>query len=302
VFAGTLASHSIDFVTLTIASPGGGTDTARNIENFRFADGTVVQDGNITVDDLFYSLRNPDVWAAGVDPDAHYADFGWKEGRDPNAFFSTIGYLGAYPDVKAAGINPLDHYNQFGWKEGRDPGANFDTSFYLIHSPDVAQANINPLEHYLEFGRFEARLILPAVGFPGQIPSTDFDPQFYLLSNTDVAAAGVNPSDHFFTTGWQEGRDPNGLFDTSFYLSQPRCRRFRHQPVAALWPVRLAGGPRSVGAVQHKRLSRGQSRCRGRRDQPARSLPPLRPIRGPPPLALKIRRLPPYSSSRPSPG
>src|SRR5204863_310300 len=86
VFAGTLASHSIDFVHLTLTGPGDGTDTARNIENFQFADGTVVQDGNITVDDLFYSLRNPDVWAAGVDPDAHYANFGWKEGRDPNAF------------------------------------------------------------------------------------------------------------------------------------------------------------------------------------------------------------------------
>jgi serralysin len=219
VFGGKLADHNIDFRNLTLTSIG-GTDTARNIENFQFADGTVVQDSDITVDDLFYALRNPDVWAAGVDPDSHYATFGWKEGRDPNPFFSTIGYLGANPDVKAAGVNPLDHYNQFGWKEGRDPGGNFDTSFYLIHAPDVAQAGVNALEHYLQYGRFEARLTLAAVAFPGTIPSTDFDPEFYLLSNTDVAAAGVNPSDHFLIFGWKEGRDPNGLFDTSFYLSQ----------------------------------------------------------------------------------
>lgn len=153
-------------------------DTSHPWSGFQFADGTVVQDGNISVDDLFYSLRNRDVWAAGVDPDSHYANFGWKEGRDPNAFFSTIGYLGANPDVKAVGINPLDRYNQFGWKKGRDPGGNFEASFYLIQHPDVAQLNINPLEHYLQFGRFEARLILPAVGFPGQIPSTDFDSGF----------------------------------------------------------------------------------------------------------------------------
>src|SRR5215204_541653 len=219
VFAGTLGSHSIDFVTLTLSSPADGTDIARNIENFRFSDGTVAtDDGNPTVDDLFYALRNQDVWAAGVDPDAHYATFGWREGRDPNAFFSTVGYLAANPDVKAAGVNPLDHYNRFGWREGRDPGGNFDTSFYRIHNPDVARANVNPLEHYLQFGRFEARQIFPAVGF--SIPSTDFDPEFYLLSNTDVAASGMNPSDHFFTFGSKEGRDPNGLFDTSFYLSQ----------------------------------------------------------------------------------
>jgi hypothetical protein len=219
-FAGTLRSHSIDFVTLTLSSPADGIDIVRNIENFRFADGAVsTADGNPTVDDLFYSLRNQDVWNARADPDAHYATFGWREGRDPNAFFSTVGYLAANPDVKAAGINPLDHYNRFGWKEGRDPGGNFDTSFYLIHNPDVARANVNPLEHYLQFGRFEARQILPAVGFPSQIPSTDFDPEFYLLSNPDVAAAGVNPSNHFFTFGSKEGRDPNGQFDTSFYLS-----------------------------------------------------------------------------------
>jgi hypothetical protein len=58
-FAGTLGSHSIDFVTLTLSSPADGIDIARNIENFRFADGAVsTADGNPTVDDLFYSLRN----------------------------------------------------------------------------------------------------------------------------------------------------------------------------------------------------------------------------------------------------
>ena len=73
------------------------------------------------VDDLYYYARNPDVWLAGADADAHYHSTGWKEGRDPNAFFSTKGYLAAYTDVKAAGVNPLDHYDTWGFKGGRDP-------------------------------------------------------------------------------------------------------------------------------------------------------------------------------------
>ena len=62
------------------------------------------------IDDLFHYSTYHDVWLAGADSDAHYAAFGWNEGRDPNAIFSTKGYLDQYTHVKAAGVNPLDHY------------------------------------------------------------------------------------------------------------------------------------------------------------------------------------------------
>ena len=73
--------------------------------------------------------------AAGVDPLAHFNTFGWHEGRNPNAWFDTAGYLAHYADVAAAGVNPLEHYEQFGWKEGRDPSAGFDTLGYLAANP-----------------------------------------------------------------------------------------------------------------------------------------------------------------------
>ncbi len=57
--------------------------------------------------------------AARIDPLGHYATLGWLEGRDPNAFFDTEGYLFAYPDVDAAGINPLEHFLYAGAAEGR---------------------------------------------------------------------------------------------------------------------------------------------------------------------------------------
>ena len=67
-------------------------------------------DGSPLVDDLFYLARNKDVLAAGQDADAHYAAYGAAEGRDPNAYFSTKGYLATYTDVAKAGLNPLSHY------------------------------------------------------------------------------------------------------------------------------------------------------------------------------------------------
>lgn len=128
------------------------------VETFRFSDITVNQaDGNLPIDDLFYLSQYPDVAAAGVDPEVHYAQFGRFEGRDPNLFFDTQGYLNAYADVRAAGVDPLQHYLTFGWKEGRDPSGLFDTNGYLAANPDVAAAGVNPLEHYLTYGVNEGR-------------------------------------------------------------------------------------------------------------------------------------------------
>lgn len=109
------------------------------------------------VDDAFYWDRNPDVRAAGLDPDQHYNQYGWREGRDPNPLFDTSDYLAAYGDVRAAGINPLAHYHQYGWREGRDPSRDFDTDAYRNANGDVAAQGLDPLLHYLQYGRAEGR-------------------------------------------------------------------------------------------------------------------------------------------------
>ena len=65
-------------------------------------------------------------------------------------FFDADFYLEQNPDIAEDGVNPQQHYVEYGWKEGRDPNAVFDTSFYLEQNIDVAEANINPLQHYYE--------------------------------------------------------------------------------------------------------------------------------------------------------
>ncbi|MGC2414655.1 MAG: rhamnan synthesis F family protein [Stellaceae bacterium] len=47
-----------------------------------------------------------------------------------------------------------------------------------------------------------------------------FDPVYYLSQYPDIGSAGVNPLLHYVTSGWDEGRRPNLLFDTEYYLGQ----------------------------------------------------------------------------------
>ena len=165
---------------------------------------------------------------AGIDLLAHFMSRGWRDGLDPSAGFSVEGYLALNPDVAAAGLNPLAHYLQFGAAEGRvirpsaragltaapatpdadsgetarleaeageiagdldaafysvisglgfasardaalhylrtgwrrdlDPNPDFSTSAYLRHYPDVAEAGLPPLLHYVQAGRAEGRI------------------------------------------------------------------------------------------------------------------------------------------------
>ncbi|MFF8802830.1 MULTISPECIES: ExeM/NucH family extracellular endonuclease [unclassified Methylobacterium] len=212
---------------LTIVAGPEGRDTIGGFERILFSDTTIVlNDGNPLVNDLYYLARYKDVLASGMDADDHFAQFGAREGRDPNAFFSTKGYLAANPDVAATGANPLTQYAQTGWKEGRDPGAAFDNEAYLARNPDVKAAGVNPLAHYLEFGQSEGRAIFAAVGRPTDIKG-GFDAEYYLLANADVAAAASTVGgdtfafalQHFNNLGWKEGRDPNAIFDTKGYLA-----------------------------------------------------------------------------------
>ncbi|MGE7416082.1 ExeM/NucH family extracellular endonuclease, partial [Methylobacterium tarhaniae] len=206
-----------------------GQDRVTGFERYQFTDATVVTaDGSPLVDDLFYLANNKDVLAAGQDADAHYAAYGWKEGRDPNALFSTSGYLAANADMRAAGLDPLQHYDQSGWKEGRDPSAAFDNELYLARNPDVKAAGIDPLAHYIAYGQAEGRQIDAAIGRTADLAAhPGFDAEYYLLSNLDVAraatAAGGDPFAyayrHYQTYGWKEGRNPNAVFDTEGYLN-----------------------------------------------------------------------------------
>ena len=171
-------------------------------------------------DKAYYLAQNPDVAAAGVDPFTHFDTVGWKEGRNPDAFFNVNYYLNQNPDVAAAHIDPLTHYETVGWKEGRDPSVMFSTSAYLQANPDVAAAHVDPLMQYLQYGALEGRMAFMATPRAAGPQNPLVDNSYYFSQNADVAAAGLDPFAHYDSIGWKEGRNPDALFDTKYYLLQ----------------------------------------------------------------------------------
>lgn len=64
-----------------------------------------------------------------------------------SVFFDAAWYLAQYPDVAAAGVDPAAHYLEFGAAEGRDPGPDFSTRGYLAAHAAAAQSGENPVLH-----------------------------------------------------------------------------------------------------------------------------------------------------------
>ncbi|MBF0098264.1 MAG: sulfotransferase family 2 domain-containing protein [Magnetococcales bacterium] len=63
--------------------------------------------------------------------------------------FDRAYYLRTYPDVANAGVDPLQHFITFGWREARNPNAYFVTTHYLHQFPFLRTHEINPLLHYM---------------------------------------------------------------------------------------------------------------------------------------------------------
>lgn len=140
--------------------PATGPDAASDHE--------LIRDSGL-FDAAWYRETYPDIAAAGADPLAHFADWGWREGRNPNVYFDVPGYLRQNPEVARDGVNPLVHYIRRGEAENRSPSAHFDLPWYRTRHN--AQAAGTLLAHFLERRR------------TGQVtPLPEFDAAWYLRS------------------------------------------------------------------------------------------------------------------------
>ena len=98
--------------------------------------------------------------------------------------FDRSFYCDRYRDINTELVDPLEHYCIFGWKEGRDPCAWFSTKRYMERNLDVAESEFNPFLHYILIGRQEGRRIWPADHLGAF--EFDVDPAATLVSDTDL--------------------------------------------------------------------------------------------------------------------
>jgi len=220
-------STSVGTVTLTGSYAGDSftvTPGAPGVSSITLATGGVVTSvASPLFDAAYYLASNPDVKAAGVDPRQHYLNFGWKEGRNPDAFFDTNYYRAQNPDVAAAKLDPLLHFELFGWKEQRGPSLVFSSAKYLAANPDVAAARVNPLLHYMGFGRSEGRMTFLTGSLAAADPLVDagfYNKQLGATLIPAGAAAAQQAAASYDANGWQAGLNPNALFDTKYYRAQ----------------------------------------------------------------------------------
>lgn len=172
------------------------------------------------LDGAFYRAVYPDIVDAELDPVRHYAESGWREGRDPAPWFSTRAYAAAHPDVMKAGWNPLHHFLVQGRREGREVVRSSEADDYLLRRARRGEEPAWSFEA-LTGGTKDPDAIAEESAARHRervMVATEFDLAFYEGGNGDVAEAGAEPLEHFLTTGWKEGRDPNPGFSVKDYL------------------------------------------------------------------------------------
>jgi hypothetical protein len=170
------------------------------------------------LDGAFYRAVYPDVADIALDPIAHYAQSGWREGRDPAPWFSTRAYLRAYPEVAKAGWNPLHHYLTLGRREGREVARSVAADAYLLARARRGQEPAWSFETLAASGADSLAEESAEQHRQHTVAAAEFDAAFYLKANKDVADAGADPLEHFLANGWREGRDPNAAFSVKDYL------------------------------------------------------------------------------------
>ena len=135
-------------------------------------------------------------------------------------YFDDAYYCSTYADIAAAGVDPFDHFMQYGWREGRNPSATFSTLFYRDDHLDGAE--VNPLQHYAEAGRRSRLATQPAspdafLAVQRTVVRDGFDFAYYARQTGPLTQ---DPILHYLATGWRLGHSPSPAFDPTTYVAE----------------------------------------------------------------------------------
>lgn len=147
----------------------------------------------------------------GVNPVAHFAYWGWRDGKSPSDKFDIRKMRNLYPEASRLLINPCiahlakvrgvyapvaDQISEIEETPSGDQTASFVDTKTMDNVPDMT---------------------VPDESVALALVRDNFDYAYYLRHNTDVQQAGIDAFDHYYYTGWREGRNPNPDFDTAYY-------------------------------------------------------------------------------------
>lgn len=68
---------------------------------------------------------------------------------EASGLFDEKFYLQRYPEVKDLDMSPIVHYIEQGWKEGKDPNVYFSSQEYVEYYADAGEMKVCPLVHFI---------------------------------------------------------------------------------------------------------------------------------------------------------
>ena len=167
------------------------------------------------IDANHYLVANNDVTDAQIDPVWHFCVYGWKEGRNPNAYFNTRWYTATNPEVARLGVNPLVHYLLVGEQGDRRPVVYFEPGWY--RSTYGLADSASSLAHFLA-NRHQQRVS----------PNSLFDPEWFIEHAGRRVPRRQDPFAFYLFAGTSADLQPSATFDAIGWRKRRRGRRTRH--------------------------------------------------------------------------
>jgi hypothetical protein len=167
------------------------------------------------IDPNYYLVAHSDVTDAETDPVLHFCAYGWKEGRNPNAYFDTKWYVTTNPEVTRLGINPLVHYLLVGEKRDRRPVVYFEPGWYRAKYGLADE--VSPLAHFLANRHNQC-----------VSPNSLFDPPWFIAQPGRKVPRRQDPFAFYLFAATSDDMQPSAAFDAIAWRKRSRGRRSRH--------------------------------------------------------------------------
>jgi len=155
---------------------------AQNEEERQFIVQKIIRE---SFDEKFYRERYSDIKNNNIEPIMHYVHFGYKEGRDPNPWFSTEYYRTKYPHASLYnGIDPLTHFLIWGQQN----------SFRTFDSEFVTEATIDSDAVIVHDNMITGAIEEMDLGESDIAPDSYYNPKsldiHWLIPNFDIGGGG----------------------------------------------------------------------------------------------------------------
>lgn len=144
--------------------------------------------------------------------------------RFPAALFDADFYVQSYPDVQDSGLDPLAHFAKKGRREGRSPSAGWQMIERAVRLR--REMSPQPLRDIINLFPARRRKYLSQTSFWDRLRMVIHPAFYSVQLGSDVELEVDDVFDHFLSRGVFDGLRPSALFHRDWYIEQLDRRGF----------------------------------------------------------------------------